>query len=311
MRSAAMAKKTLKMLTHVATKLALSVIARGSHGILINNHVQDAQQIRTQVEALAPYVEFISYGDLADRIAGPRGKKPFCLLTFDDGKAINAEETGPELFKMGVPAVFYLVTGLTGTRTPLWFDCLAAVHRANPDGDIPGVRHFKTMTRRDREAAVEELCSAHGVTADVSQSAQRVMTWEQAARMERDGFELGAHTVNHAILTNETPEEAEQQLGDSVRHMRERGLRCRSFAFPNGNTNPELVQYALSLGLESTVSTVPLWLSRNQPLDCLPRLYMKDSAGEFYVQTKTLLARSGFLLKNPNGEGRRYRSTLA
>jgi len=292
------------------TKLALHAISRGSHGILINNHVQDGQQIRTQVEALAPYVEFIGYEDLAARIAAPRRRKPFCLLTFDDGKAINAEETGPELFKLGVPTVFYMVTGLTGTMTPLWFDCLAAVQRANPDGDIPHVSHFKTMSWRDRKAAVEALCSAHGVTADVSQSAQRVMSWEQAERMERDGFELGAHTVNHAILTTETPEEAKRQLGDSVRHMRERGLRCRSFAFPNGNTNQELVQFAIGLGLESTVSTVPLWLSRNQPLDCLPRLYMKDTAGEFYVQTKTFLARSGFLLKNPNGEGRRYRSSL-
>jgi len=29
--------------------------ARGAHGVIINNHAQNAQQIRTQVEALAPF----------------------------------------------------------------------------------------------------------------------------------------------------------------------------------------------------------------------------------------------------------------
>lgn len=303
-----MPKRAVRKLAHAMTRLALRIASRGAHGVLINNHIQDAQQIRTQIEALHPFVEFIAYDDLEERIAAPTGAKPFCLLTFDDGKAINAEVTAPELYRLGVPAVFYLVTGLAGTETPLWFDCLNAVQEANPDAEIPGVSHFKTMSRLDREAAIEALCSKFGVTADVSDPAQRVMTWEQAARMDADGFELGAHTVDHAILTTEEPEEAQRQLGDSVREMRDRGYRCRSFAFPNGNTNPELVQFAMDLGLHTTVSTVPQWLHRNQPLNCLPRLYLKDTASEFYVHSKSLLARSGFLLKNPNGEGRRYRT---
>jgi hypothetical protein len=83
-------------------------------------------------------------------------------------------------------------------------------------------------------------------------------------------------------------------------------LRCRSFAFPNGNATRQLADIALEEGLESTVTTAPVWIRRRDGLSCLPRLYFKERIEPPQIRLKMLAARTGWLLANPNGEGRRY-----
>lgn len=282
----------------------LQLAARGARGILINNHVQNAQQIRTQVEALAPFFEFIGYDDLKERLSSKPWKKPFCLMTFDDGAAINATETAPELLRLGVPAVFYIVTGAIGGQTPFWFDRLVALRRVAGSEALPSLVAFKAMPWRVRDQELNRWCTSLGVDADLSDPAVRGMTQDEVARLQNNGFEIGSHTVNHAILTVETVEEARRQIEDSLKAMTKNGLRpCRTFAFPNGNTSRALVETALRAGLESTMSTVPSWVRKRDSLACLPRLYLKEKAEAFHIHTKMLAARTGIALKNPNGNG--------
>ncbi len=286
---------------------ALQLAARGARGILINNHKQNAQQIRTQVEALAPFFTFIGYDDLKVRLNSTPGKKPFCLMTFDDGKAINATETASELLRLGVPAVLYIVTGAMGSEKAFWFDRLTALRTAVGTGALPGYSELEAIPWRVREQTINELCNRFGVEADLLDPTVRVMSWDEATRLQRDGFEIGSHTVNHALLTGETPEEARRQIEDSMKHIVQHGLRaCRTFAFPKGRSSHSLVEIALSAGLESTVSTAPTWVRKRDALASLPRLYFKEKATDLHIHTKTLAARAGCLLPNPNREGRRY-----
>lgn len=285
---------------------AIKAAAHGARGIIINNHEQNAQQIRMQVHELAPFFDFIGYDDLKSRLVSRALGRPFCLLTFDDGKAVNATETASELLRLGVPAVFFIVTGLTGTNRTLWFDRLSAVRRAAGGQPLPELAALKVMPWREREQIIDELCASFGIGADITDPAVRVISWDEASRLQNDGFEIGSHTVNHAILTVETHEEARRQIVDSRRDMMQNGLRCRSLAFPNGNASWALVETALEAGFESTMTTAPVWARRRDNLTCLPRLYLKEQADAFYIHTKTLAARTGFALKNPNSTGRRY-----
>jgi len=285
----------------------LRAAARGARGILINNHEQNALQIRTQVHALAPFFDFINYDDLKERLHSGSGEKPFCLMTFDDGKAINATETAPELLRLGVPAVFYIVPGSTDSEEASWFDRLAALRRAAGTAALPDLAAFKAMPWRERDRRLDELCASFGAKADLADPAVRAMSWADAAQLQRDGFEIGSHTLNHAILTVETETEAQRQIEESVREMARHGLpACRTFAFPNGNATRSLVKTALNAGMESTMTTAPVWVRKRDALACLPRLYLKDRADARYIHTKTLAARPGFVLKNSSGEGRRY-----
>ncbi len=286
---------------------ALQRVACGARGIIINNHVQNAEQIRLQVHALAPFFEFIGYDELAPRLHSSPSTKPFCLMTFDDGAAINASETAPELLRLGVPAVFYIVTGAMDGKRAFWFERLDALQKVAKPEELPSLAAFKAMPWRCRDQELDRLCNAYGVDADLSDPVTRGMSWDEAARLQREGFEIGSHTVNHAILTVESEDEAKRQIAESMAAMTQHGLRpCRTFAFPNGNARRPLVEMALQAGLESTVTTVPTWLKKRDTLSSLPRLYLKERATDRYIHAKVLAARSGFVLKNPNGEGRRY-----
>ncbi len=286
---------------------AVQFAARGARGILMNNHTQDARQIRTQVEAIAPFFEFIGYDELAPRLHSSPGTKPFCLMTFDDGAAINATETAPELLRLGVPAVFYIVTSAMGGKRAYWFARLAALRKATNPEELPGLAAFKAMPWRSRDRELDRLCNAYGVDADVSDPTARGMLWEDAARLQKEGFEIGSHTTDHAILTVESDAEAKRQVVESAAAMGQHGLGpCRTFAFPNGNATRALVEMIQRVGLESTVTTAPTWIRKRDALSALPRLYLKERAAPSHIHTKLLAARTGFALKNPNGEGFGY-----
>src|SRR5712691_4332770 len=91
-------------------------------GVIINEHTLTAAQTRLHVEVLSRWFDFIHHDALPERMVRPRSR-PFCLMSFDDGKRSNATEAAPELERLGVPAVFYLPTRfITNEREALWFD---------------------------------------------------------------------------------------------------------------------------------------------------------------------------------------------
>ena len=98
-------------------------------GVIVNEHTLTASQTRLHVGTLSRWFDFIHYDELLDRLSRPRSR-PFCLLTFDDGKRSNATITAPELERLGVPAVFYVTTRFLTDGFPLWFDRSHAIRRA-------------------------------------------------------------------------------------------------------------------------------------------------------------------------------------
>ena len=90
-------------------------------GVIVNEHVLSLEQTRRHVEVLGRCFDFIHLSELQNRIHA-RSKKPFCLLTFDDGKRSNATVVAPELKRLGVPAAFFVVTSSLGSNIPFWFD---------------------------------------------------------------------------------------------------------------------------------------------------------------------------------------------
>src|SRR5207244_1163058 len=91
-----------------------------SGGVIVNEHVLDREQTRRHVDVLSRCFDFIHLNDLPRQLYR-RGKKPFCLLTFDDGKRSNATAVAPELERLGVPAVFFVVSGSLDDQAPLCF----------------------------------------------------------------------------------------------------------------------------------------------------------------------------------------------
>src|SRR5262245_54048900 len=117
------------MLNIVAKCLLAWVSRRKRGGVIINEHTLSREQTRRHITVLRRYFELIHLDELPTRLAKPAAR-PFCLVTFDDGKRSHATEVAPELEKLGVPAAFYVNSDALSEQTALWFDRQQAVEAA-------------------------------------------------------------------------------------------------------------------------------------------------------------------------------------
>ncbi len=275
-------------------------------GVIVNEHVLTREQTRRHVEALGRWFDFIALDELPARLAAPRAR-PFCLLTFDDGKRSNVTESAPELERAGVPAVFYVVTGFLTDGRPLWFDRYRAlVERlgsAPPGLEAYLVKHLPYATLIER---LDRACARSGIEPDIASEAVAAMTWDDARSLRRRGFEIGAHGVTHAILTLEPAAAALASIRDSMTRVAAEVGGCSSFAFPNGNYTTELADHARSCGASTVMTVEPTWVDSRRPCWRLPRIQIFGPDGPGRIGWKLSLAATGAILASPDGTGREY-----
>jgi len=289
------------------TSAALALAARfKSGGIIVNEHTLTRDETRNHVEALHRHFDFIHLNDLPARLKA-RGKKPFCLLTFDDGKRSNATVTAPELERLGVPAVFFVVTSFLGTDKALWFDRYRLLQNK---GAVPAglsTRVIKQLPHDLLAERIEKACCQHDLAIGPNDEDVVAMTWDHVRSLHRRGFAIGAHGVTHAIMTRETKPEAFKNIAASIERVSaETGETCRSFAFPNGNYTAELARHAMSCGAQMVMTTEPTWADQSFPLWRLPRIQLFGPQSRSKIEMKVAASAMGRILENPDGTGRVY-----
>ncbi len=276
-------------------------------GVIINEHVLTASETRRHVDALSRWFDFIHHDELLDRLARPKAR-PFCLLTFDDGKRSFATQTAPELERLGVPAVIYVATRFLTDRAPLWFDRRIAIERSL--GRLPPELEQEILKQLPLAAINERLDRAfdkYKVTVDMEDDDVGPMSWDEARDLARRGFTIGSHSRRHAVLTCETEASALSDIERSIAEVSsEIGTACKSFAFPNGNYTDRLARRALEAGAQTVMTTDPMWAHNGFPPWRLPRVSLSGAYNRAAIELKMALATGRWLL-NPNGTGRLYR----
>ena len=292
---------------NLATTFLLALIRRIKRGgLIINEHTLTVAQTRFHVSVLRRWFEFISLEELPRRLARP-AKRPFCLLTFDDGKRSNFTETAPELERQRVPAAFYVTTDALTTGTCLWFDRRNQLVKAI--GHCPAGLELDNLKQLPFDLLMKRLtraCARYGFEPLEESAEQQPMSWTDARSLRRRGFAIGAHGLTHAILTRETRKRAFAEIEESMAKVsREVGVTCTSFAFPNGNYDAALTRHALLCGARTVMTTDPAWTDERSALWQLPRVQLFGSASRSRIEAKIALAGLKGILSNPNGGGRR------
>jgi peptidoglycan/xylan/chitin deacetylase (PgdA/CDA1 family) len=288
--------------------LAMRLSTRfGGCGVIVNEHVLPADHTRQHVEWLWRAFDFISLGELHNHLMKRRAR-PFCLLTFDDGKRSQATVTAPELVRLGVPAVFFVPTGPVSHGTLLPGDrhaaLLAALGKA-PEGLESTV--VKRLAFAELVQRIDRACAHYGVDANLKNDDVSPMSWDEVRGLQRLGFDIGAHGVTHAILTNEAATRAREEIRDSLNDVsRETGRPCTTFAFPNGNYTPELAKVCTACGATTVMTTDPTYVRHTSPLWRLPRLQLSRDLSPSRICLKLTVGSVGRILENPDGSGRAY-----
>ncbi len=240
------------------------------HGVVADDHKEDAFRYRNtvsvqvfnkQLETLSRFFNPISASELIGYLEGSTRLPPFpALVTFDDGFRNNLTLAAPVLERYGIPAVFHVTTGYIGLKRRLWPQEVLEVvlhwpHRMIPmpageaDREVPETRagrvalveHIKKQCKHipdtERCVYIDSLRSDCPALAwDQDDELYGFLSWDDVRKLHQRGFDIGAHTVEHPILTRLSPDRLDAELrGSKTTIEQELGTDCRILAYPNGS----------------------------------------------------------------------------
>jgi len=223
-------------------------------------------------------------------------------LTFDDGYRDNLEVALPVLHDLGLPATFYLVPGLLDRTVRPWWETLAwgfagagaaviewrgrrlvaGPGEASRESMLTVAEEVKRLSRAEREAEVEALLDALCPAGSEDEVAELFLDWEGAARLAEGGA-IGSHTMVHAILSEEPPDDQAADLSESRRRLEDGlGVSAATLAYPNGTAadyDETTLDAAAAAGYAAAVTTIDGWNDPGTPALEMRRFVMEPTRG--------------------------------
>ncbi len=236
------------------------------HGVAVNrsNGLKNCEGKHVPTELFIKQLRFLrkyrNVISLTDMVEGIRRGDDLCdtvALTFDDGYENNYSAAASGLSDFNMSATFFLATGYIGVNRWMWTDRVEhALDRTERKSiaipGIPGIISLATLTEKKLalklikgylkqqpreycESYACELESDLGLSENDPYGDYRFMNWQQAKELSSSGFEVGAHTVNHPILSRISREDALSEILNSRDHIRAEIDKCsKVFCYPNG-----------------------------------------------------------------------------
>lgn len=221
------------------------------------------------VYPLAEAARLLTEGRLPDRCAA---------ITFDDGYQDWRQGAASILQELNVPATFFITTGQFDGR-PMWHERLAHVVNECGEGEldtrfcrlpplptatladkVKAVKalefHFKYIPPVLRDIYLAQLEDTVGASAaDVTR-----MPVDDVVRIAQMGFEIGAHTHDHPILSMCDAQRAAREIGEAKERLEcILGSSVIGFAYPNGRPSVDFttchIDMVKSAGYRYAVTT--------------------------------------------------------
>lgn len=275
----------------------------------------DAEEFDRQMSILKRLFNVLSFDEaIAGLKNGALPSRSVCI-TFDDGYSDSFDVAFPILKNYNLPAIFFISTGYLNGGCMFNDIIINAVrHAENTKVDLTelGFSSYSLDSTSNKRMAIKEILrkvkylplTSRDITA--RQIAERLTTsplpsnlmmhdW-QVKELQCAGMEIGAHTVNHPILTNINLDMARQEIVNGKAYLENLlGCRIKYFAYPNGlpvtDYTEEHVKILPDLGFEAAVSTCIGSAHTSSDIFQLPRIFPQNlnSKSFTYLMTKNYL----------------------
>lgn len=213
---------------------------------------RNTRQFKQDLDFLLRHYQPLALRDLLNALDnGIPFERDSFLLSFDDGNREAHDVIAPILKAKGVPATFFLVTDLLDNHKLghfcKWSLLIEAAqssdrHRATiaailQQRDIQGdaIAESIKQLRPDQDHILDELGAACDLDFDAYRRHHRpFLTSDEVHALLRDGFTIGAHSLNHPLYQFLTLQEQLRQTAQSMDFLAKRfSLNYRVFAFPH------------------------------------------------------------------------------
>lgn len=202
-------------------------------------------------------------------------------LCWDDGYRDNLELAVPILERLELPATFFLVPELLSATTRAWWEIAGWAFACSTRDQVEwrgvtfqtrgseGRRAYgrasdmlRQMSQAERAEALPDLVdrlAPSGTPEDRS----LFLDWSGAKELVRRGFSIGSHSMRHATLAQESPEDQAEDLRCSREILeRELDLEIRTVAYPFGQRDAvsgDTQQAAKNAGYAYALTTESGW----------------------------------------------------
>lgn len=218
------------------------------------------ENFAAQVRELSKHFNVTSLPECVEALrAGSLGPKTL-VLTFDDGYKDNLINALPILEEYNIPATIYIATGLIDRTAELWWfeqefivrncssfkfqweDWNCKWNLVSPEEKYIAIQSlndmFKSFSLEKQQSFMEVLRLQYDQTYSYD---EEMLTWDQVRLLDQHPLiTIGAHTVNHPVLTNLEPEALLSELKVSKQRLEEElGHPILHFAYPFGG-RPEV-----------------------------------------------------------------------
>lgn len=255
---------------------------------IINFHeIHDKDWFEETLDVIQDLYEVVPFYEIQNFYNGKVKTKNIAHLTVDDGHISTYSIIYPVLKKRGLTASIFVSPKIIEEESNFWFSescdydkeklifCIGEILNIKPE-NLMGIypRSLMKLLRLDQIWKIIRLYQKKfNSPAKISQ----YVNLNQLLEMEKSGiFEIGAHTLNHPILSNEKDATAEFEITKSITRLGELLHRnITTFAYPNGSVNldfgPREIEFLKKSGVKYAYSFEFKNLSPNNNLLAIPR----------------------------------------
>ncbi len=215
------------------------------------------KDFKNQIAAIKRHFKIVSISTIVDGLMTNDDIGRCVGITFDDGFHNNYVFAGPILSDYGLTASFYVSTGYIGKSRWMWTDLVDSIinrttrrsfivpqiglgrsvetFRQKQKATCDIKTALKKLSLEESERIVLELQDQLGVESLPPHDDYAFMDWGDVRELKESGFEVGAHSVNHPILSRIDGNDAEREIVDSVNEIKASIGNCSNvFCYPNG-----------------------------------------------------------------------------
>lgn len=233
-----------------------------------------------------------------------------CLITIDDGDRTFYDIMFPILIKHQIPAILFVSPKITSNNENFWFQEIREFDKSKLNkliskycktdlSQYPNWAILKTLKIEDIWKIIDEYEKQNIHIA----KKQYNMNNEQLKEVHASKIvKIGAHTLNHPILRNESNDVSKKEITDSVRNLETiLNDKVHYFAYPNGipglDFNEREVSFLKENGIKLAFSTESRNLSIGFSPFEIPR-YGLSLGSDAFIKAKLLLGRYWDTIKN-------------
>lgn len=273
---------------------------------ILNLHeVHDINWFDNLVGYLKSEYEMASIEDIKNFYNGEKPSKKSCHFTVDDGQNSFYDTIYPVLKKHNVPVTLFVSPKILGNELNYWFQeiygynhsdlkkCIADV-TSLPFNDIArfnSVSILKTLQIQQIEKIIQRYQLKH----KVSKKPRQNITITTLRELDESHLvTVGAHTMNHPILSNESDSNCQFEIQESVNELANiLNHPIKYFSYPNGQPDWDYsereIGYLKKAGVDLAFTTESKNLSSSDNTFCIPRLAATDGEKMVFLKTKLLL----------------------